>query len=162
MRRTRSLTTATTPSITVIQAVYERFCVPEESVTTYVYDALASVAFGVSAIIGEEPETTIQTEADDWLRFQWLTEQWRVERGAMSSITAAAMCPAYQAIIGMGQGAVPFILEMLRAEGKEPDQWFWALKAITGDDPVSESDRGDFVAMANSWLQWGREQGYAR
>jgi hypothetical protein len=79
----------------------------------------------------------------------------------MSSITESAACPSYQAIIGMGPTVVPLILAQLEAEGDEPDQWFWALKAITGDDPVKDQDRGDFVAMANSWLAWARADGYA-
>jgi len=162
MRKARYLTTTQTPSITVIQGAYEQFCIPSESLTTYGHDALASVAFGLSVTVGGETETTFQTEVDDWLRFKSLIEQWQTERGAMSSITAAAMCPAYQAIIGMGQIAVPFILETLRSEGDEPDQWFWALKAITGADPVPDEERGDFVAMTKSWRGWGKGQGYAR
>ena len=34
----------------------------------------------------------------------------------------------YQRIIGMGLPVVPLILEELE---REPDQWFWALEAIT-------------------------------
>jgi hypothetical protein len=162
MRKARSLTTTKTPSITVIQGAYEQFCIPGESLTTYGDDARASVGFGFSVTVGEATETTFQIAVDDWLRFKLLTEQWRAERGAMSSITEAAMCPAYQAILGMGPIAVPFILDTLRAEGDEPDQWFWALKAITGSDPVAEADRGDFVKMAASWLEWANNEGYAR
>lgn len=163
MRKARSLTTTKTPStITVIQGAYEQFCVPKESLTTYGNDALASVGFGLSITADEETKTTFQIAVDDWLRFTSLTEQWRTERGATSSINEAAMCPGYQAIIGMGQIAVPFILDALRAEGDEPDQWFWALKAITGADPVADEDRGDFMKMAASWLKWADKEGYAR
>ena len=38
-----------------------------------------------------------------------------------------AMLKPYQRIVGMGL-SVPLILEELR---REPDQWFWALEAIT-------------------------------
>ena len=37
--------------------------------------------------------------------------------------------------------------------------WFWALKSLTDVDPVSDDDRGDMVAMANAWLEWGRVNG---
>lgn len=79
----------------------------------------------------------------------------------MSSITSAAFCPAYQSIIGMGPVAVPLIFAQLECEGNEPDQWFWALKAILGYDPVRDEDRGDYVRMAESWLNWAKSEGYA-
>lgn len=89
-------------------------------------------------------------------------EQWQIERGATSSITEMAACPAYQSIIGMGPTAIPLIIAQLRAEGDEPDQWFWALKAITpGDDPVQDEDRGNYSRMAQSWIQWATNNGYA-
>jgi hypothetical protein len=84
-------------------------------------------------------------------------EQWKTERGARSSITEAAMMPAYQEIIGMGSKAVPLILEQIRSEGDEPDQWFWALRAITGENPVKPEDQGNFQKMAEAWLQWSQQ-----
>ena len=55
-----------------------------------------------------------------------------------------------------GATAVPFILEELKTE---PDDWFWALSAITGENPVQETDAGNMHAMTKAWLQWGREKG---
>ena len=67
------------------------------------------------------------------------------------------MHPAYQQIIGMGTDAIPFIVEELR---QTPDQWFWALKAITGEDPVDPADRGRVRRMADAWLELAKEHGY--
>jgi hypothetical protein len=92
-------------------------------------------------------------------RFAKLVVEWKASKGPISSITAMAMLPSYQQIIGIGAPAVPLILKQLKSEGDQPDMWFWALKAITGDDPVSESDRGDVVAMADAWLAWGFHNG---
>jgi len=87
-----------------------------------------------------------------------LAEEWKRTRPkASSSIVKLAMHPAYQRIIGKGQAAIPFILRELE---KEPDHWFWALSAITGEDPVAEEDRGDFEAMARAWIKWGKLSGY--
>ena len=72
-------------------------------------------------------------------------------------MTEMAMHPAYQEIIGMGELAVPLILAELE---RDPDHWFWALKAITGADPVPEHCRGHLEEMAQAWLRWGRMQGY--
>ena len=71
------------------------------------------------------------------------------------------MLPAYQKIIGLGADAVPLILEELKIEGDEPDQWFWALRALAEDNPVAPEDQGDFLKMAQAWIRWGEGQGYA-
>lgn len=70
-----------------------------------------------------------------------------------------AMHPAYQQIIGMGPTAIPFILSEMK---EKKGHWFWALKSITGDDPVAPLDRGNVKKMTAAWLSWGREQGYIK
>ncbi len=60
----------------------------------------------------------------------------------------------------MGQPAVPLLLGQLKSERDDPDQWFWALCAITGCQPVPEEDLGEFVKMARHWLAWGARNGY--
>jgi len=69
-----------------------------------------------------------------------------------------SMLEPYQKIIAMGKPAVPLILAQLRTEGDDPDQWFWALRVITGENPVRPEHQGDFLAMANAWLAWGTKQ----
>lgn len=66
------------------------------------------------------------------------------------------MHPAYQEIIGMGERAIPLLLGELR---REPDDWFWALHAITGVNPVPEASRGNVQAMADAWVEWGLQNG---
>ncbi|PWU20449.1 MAG: hypothetical protein C5B50_03840 [Verrucomicrobia bacterium] len=63
--------------------------------------------------------------------------------------------PAYQRIIGFGPVAIPLILRELE---REPAHWFWALNAISGEDPAPEGSTFDEAAAA--WLKWGRERGY--
>lgn len=89
-------------------------------------------------------------------RFQELSRQWKEATLVTSSITEMATHPAYQQIIGMGQDALPFILAELRCQ---PDHWFWALRAITGEDPVPDGDRGKLERIAQAWLEWGRRRG---
>lgn len=110
----------------------------------------------------------VQAAQDGWVRpapvqsiedqLAGLAAEWRRTRQkTSSSVVALAMHPAYQRIIGQGKAALPFILNQLE---RAPDHWFWALSAITGEDPVAEEDRGDLEAMARSWLAWGRQCGY--
>lgn len=89
--------------------------------------------------------------------FGLLAERWRSETRFLSSTTDLAMHPAYQRIIGLGPAVIPLILADL---ARQPDHWFWALKALTGEDPVSPGDRGKMAAMSEAWLRWGRANGY--
>jgi hypothetical protein len=89
-------------------------------------------------------------------RFERLAAQWREQAAPLSSSTDRAMLPSYQTIIGMGETALPFILEEMRNRG---GHWFWALRAITGENPVPSEHRGNVEAMTQDWLQWGGERG---
>jgi hypothetical protein len=89
-------------------------------------------------------------------RFRRLVQDWRADVGPSSSPTEMAIHPAYQRITGMGPAAVPLLLAELE---HEPDHWFWALKAITGVDPVDPAQRGILTEMAKAWLAWGRTRG---
>jgi hypothetical protein len=90
-------------------------------------------------------------------RFQKLVAAWREECGMLSSTTQKAIHPAYQQIIGMGPDVLPLIFGQL---DEAPGHWFWALRAITGQDPVPPGDVGDIPRMTEAWLRWGRERGY--
>jgi len=84
-------------------------------------------------------------------------EAWKRDTRHMSSITKIVSHPAYQEIIKMGEVAIPLILKEL---AKKPDHWFPALREITGHDPVPRSSQGRLREMTESWLAWGRKQGY--
>lgn len=89
-------------------------------------------------------------------RFNVLAERWLNDTRTVSSVTEMATHPAYQSIIGLGPSVLPCLLRCLE---HEPAQWFWALKAITGADPVSPEQRGRARQMASAWLNWAKEQG---
>ena len=89
-------------------------------------------------------------------RFWMLAKKWRDETQWLSSTSEIAMHPAYQAIIGMGQEVVPMIIEDLR---NNSGHWYWALKAISQEDPVPPSDRGSINRMKDAWLRWALQKG---
>ena len=99
-------------------------------------------------------EPLSQQSLDDL--FFALVKEWKEDTLFLSSITQMCVHPAYQQIIGMGADVLPFILGELE---REPDHWFWALKAITGADPVLPGNIGILEAMAGDWLAWARKQG---
>lgn len=90
-------------------------------------------------------------------RFRELVQQWKEQTKFTSSATDLVMNPAYQQIIGMGPSALPFLMAELR---REPDHWFAALQAITGQDPLLPEERGDLDRMTSVWLAWGKAHGY--
>lgn len=90
-------------------------------------------------------------------RFRKLADQWKAESRYLSNTAQMAMLRSYQHIIGMGDQAIPLILEELR---KEPDFWFWALEAITLEDPVLPAAAGKVEEMAKAWVEWGIQRGY--
>jgi hypothetical protein len=74
----------------------------------------------------------------------------------MSNTAQMAMLRPYQKIIGMGSEAIPLILEELQ---RDPDQWFWALEAITDENPVPAEAAGKVRLMAQAWIEWGKQRG---
>lgn len=90
-------------------------------------------------------------------QFQFLADQWRRETRHHSLMSDIVLNTAYQRIIGMGAPAIPLLLQELK---QKPDHWFWALRSITGENPVPPSDRGRLTQMTAAWLKWGQEHGY--
>jgi hypothetical protein len=91
-------------------------------------------------------------------RFKKLAKAWKSETELMSKVSQRVMHPAYQKIIGMGEPAIPLILKDLEKNG--PNDWFWALTAITDENPITQEIAGNMTAMTEAWLQWGRNAGY--
>jgi hypothetical protein len=90
-------------------------------------------------------------------RFRRLAADWKDQSRFLSNSAQMAMLRPYQRIIGMGLPVVPLILEELQ---REPDQWFWALEAITEENPVPAEAAGVVKLMAEAWVNWGRDRGY--
>lgn len=88
------------------------------------------------------------------VRFERLADRWEADTAFESIVTRKAMDPSYQLIIGMGPRVVPLILRRLQ---EKPRQWFWALTAITDEDPAH--GQTSVADASEAWLAWGRERG---
>lgn len=95
--------------------------------------------------------------ANPAIRFSNLEKEWKESTSMLSSITEIAMHTAYQQIIGMGPTAIPLIFLSME---REPGHWFWALSAITGENPVRIYHRGNIKRMTEAWQDWGKKQLY--
>lgn len=105
----------------------------------------------------QKPLAVAPTPEEAKEKFRRLADRWSDETQLVSSLTEIVLHPAYQQVIGMGEAAVPLILNELQ---DDPAPWFWALQSITGENPVPEDDAGQFRKMADAWLRWGRIRGY--
>jgi GAF domain-containing protein len=113
---------------------------------------LNDVASSLSMVVKKEK---VKKQVED--RFSSLVTEWRKEAGHLSSTSEAVLHPAYQQIIGLGKEAIPLLLKELN---KHSGRWFWALKTITGENPVLEDQRGKNQEMINAWIDWGKKRGY--
>ena len=83
-------------------------------------------------------------------RFHLLADEWHAATDMLSSPRETAMHATYQQIIGMGAEALPFIFEDIHN-----GWWFWALVAITGEDPAAgTTTHKDAV---DKWEKWYSE-----
>jgi hypothetical protein len=114
------------------------------------HELTPGVARSEEGPLGSNDATTEQ-------RFRELARQWKEATQFVSSVTGMVTHPAYQQIIGMGREVLPLILAELR---RKPDHWFWALQAITRENPVRPADRGRLQAMTQAWLDWAAAHGY--
>ena len=89
-------------------------------------------------------------------RFNDLAEKWTSETAHHSMISSIVLHRSYQEIIGLGRDVLPLVLKKLSVQ---PNHWFWALRVISGEDPVPACAVGKFDAMRDAWLDWGRKQG---
>ncbi len=86
--------------------------------------------------------------------FEKYADIWRRETRGMPFLITRVTHWAYQRIIGLGPKVLPLILRELE---RETDHWYWALNAISGEDPAEGVE--DFEEAAARWLEWGRATG---
>jgi hypothetical protein len=90
------------------------------------------------------------------MKFQALAQEWKRESRFASTANQMFLLPSYQKIIGLGPDAIPVILRDLQ---KESNHWYWALAALSGENPVESQDAGNVRAMRQAWVEWGRQRG---
>ncbi len=93
----------------------------------------------------------------DELKFQLLAKNWKDESRFFSFAKQSTQLPSYEAIIEMGDSALPFIFKEM---AHEPNHWFVALKKIVGENPISPEHVGNIQLMTNDWLQWAKTKNY--
>ena len=90
--------------------------------------------------------------------FSRLAHEWKSQTAHLSFVSHRFQHPAYRHILGMGNSAVPLILEEME---REQDHWFHALYYLTGENPIPVDFVGSVSEATDIWLRWGRAR-YAR
>lgn len=91
-------------------------------------------------------------------QFIYLTKSWKNET-MMSSITADKIKNLnYQTIIGLGVTFKEKIIYLILMDLEEDvEYWHYALKSITGDNPVPKGMANDLDTVRRYWLAWGKD-----
>jgi hypothetical protein len=105
------------------------------------------------AVMRERHLPLVRDDADVWVQLATLAAEWRNATMFISSESERTLHPAYLRIIGFGDRALPFLIDQLSPDDSD---WYAALMAITGADPVPVADRGNSVAMHRAWTEWFR------
>jgi hypothetical protein len=146
---TEKLTTKMTVMRELIQQELEKF---DREQLKQVFEFIEQLSLSQeSAIARSRQKTELETT------FYQLVEQWKSETRGISSTEQMSVHPAYQQIIGMGRDVIPLLLRELE---NNSGRWFWALKSISREEPVTPEQRGKTKEMIAAWLNWGREKGY--
>jgi hypothetical protein len=103
-------------------------------------------------------KATTETETNTKSEFENLVKVWKKATQHYSFLRQKIVHPAYLRIVGMGEKAIPLILEELK---KHPSaSWFPALEAISGNDAAPAAKSIDEAIQ--SWLNWGKQQSYLK
>lgn len=108
-----------------------------------------------SVPLEQTPATRATETVED--RFHRLAAAWHKAVAHHSSTTVRNNHPAYQEIISMGPEVVPLLLRDME---KNHTHWFFALRQITGADPIPQSAAGNIPKMTEAWLHWAKDNGY--
>jgi hypothetical protein len=102
---------------------------------------------GFRAWIGGKPLSfsTIQE------KLEALAEAWEEQHAGRSVLSLNHI--AYHQIIGMGEAAIPLLIERVR-NGEA--HWIYALKCISGEQAETPEMQGDADRVIEAWVEWGR------
>jgi hypothetical protein len=137
---------------------------PEPSEVSIFISYSVGAAFEYTRVVYPSSSFTfvVPDWAEDWIRFDELATKWKKTRTPWRSFSGDLMRdPNYSQIVGMGPAAIKFILWELQAEidsGKVTD-WFYALWAITDENPIPPEAQGKPIEAAKAWIEWGKRKG---
>ena len=139
----------------------------ENEIFAFVRTLEATIKRGANEVVLRNPKDNrsiklkAKTEAETpeiKSEFENLVQVWKKATQHYSFIRQKIVHPAYLRIVGMGEKAIPLILEELRE--RPSASWFPALEAISGNNAAQTAKNIDEAVQ--SWLNWGKQQSYLK
>lgn len=119
-------------------------------------DALTHSSGSERIVVDYHSSSSDQSQKKRAAEFEGHASTWLKETRFVSSPSEKYLHPSYARIIGMGREALPHILGKLTTD---PADWFYALRAITGANPVTDDMAGKMTQMRDAWLKWAKNRG---
>lgn len=111
----------------------------------------------VSAFKGNSVLISDRIENQEFKHFLKLKDKWKSETLYYSSSSHIFNNSAYKEIIALGSKSIPWIIRELK---KTNDHWFFALKKISGENPVNPNHYGLITKMKEDWIEWAQKNNY--
>lgn len=86
--------------------------------------------------------------------FERHVSKWKLETGHLSVLAKRTSHESHLRIIALAAKSREILRLLLLELQSEPDHWFTALRAATGEDPVQEDC--DFDQAVEAWMNWAR------
>ncbi|NAY91713.1 hypothetical protein GTQ34_07280 [Muricauda sp. JGD-17] len=107
--------------------------------------------------LGESVLMTQKFEKKGYKKFLKLKDQWLEETMFASNSSDIFSNSAYEQIISMGELAIPWIIRDLK---RSNNHWFYALRNITGENPIPQEHAGAIDQMKEDWVDWAEINDY--
>ena len=88
--------------------------------------------------------------------FQFHLDIWKRETAHLASLGRMFAHPSYLRIIALASRHREVLRALLLELQSDPDHWFSALTAITGEDPVMPDS--NFDESVDKWIEWGKSR----
>lgn len=108
----------------------------------------------ISSFTGNSILVLGKIENEEFKKFLTLKNKWKSETCYFSSSISIFNNSAYREIINLGSKSIPWIIRELK---KTDDHWFFALKEITGVNPVNPINYGIIPKMKEDWVNWAKQ-----
>lgn len=123
----------------------------EASILSCNYSNAVSIFKGNSVLISD------RIENQEFKHFLQLKDKWKSETLYYSSSSHIFNNSAYREIISLGSKTIPWIIRELK---KTNDHWFYALKKISGENPIKPDHYGVITKMKEDWIEWAQKNNY--
>ena len=88
--------------------------------------------------------------------FESLKNEWVRRTMFVNSMSDINDSEPLKKIIALGAPVIPLILADLKSD---PKHWFFALRKLTGANPIKVSEAGNLSKMRAAWLNWASKKG---